>query len=71
MDNVFLVIALSSGDDRGCDLLVYIALMIVAPAILIIGLLCLIVKLSAGSNEDSGSAEGDQTYGEWLDDEDE
>ncbi|MFP6875083.1 MAG: hypothetical protein VCA55_16410 [Verrucomicrobiales bacterium] len=71
MDDVFLAIALPPSDDGGGCLPVYMVLMIVVPAILIIGLLCLVVKLSAGSNKDSASAEEDQTYGEWLDDEDE
>lgn len=69
MDNAFLAIALPLADDLSGNLLVGIALMIVVPAILIIGILCLIVKLSTGSNEDSGSNGADQTYGEWLDEE--
>lgn len=71
MVDVLLAIALPSVDDGGDNLLLYIVLMIIVPAIFIIGLLCLVVKLSAGSNKDSESAEEDQTYGEWLDSEDE
>jgi hypothetical protein len=71
MEDVFLAIASPAVDDRGGSLWLDIVLMVVVPAICIIGLLCLIVKLSGGSNKDSESAEGEQTYGEWLEAEDE
>ena len=68
MDNTFSAITLPLADNSGGNLLLYIALMIAVPAILLIGLLCLIVKLSTSSNEDSGNAGTDQPNGEWLDD---